>query len=283
MGDIIIGSARIDEQGRLKGGKAGDQKQTSVDDYKGEVSMQKFYVHSKGWYVFRAKNQNVRLKLAQAMKIACNNPNIGYDQNQRLGILSYGVGSTKKTECDCSSLVRQCIIESAGVDLGNFTTGTFPNKAKNSGLFEFYEYRDGFRIETGDILCTKTKGHMVICVVGFTTPGQVTLEHYNQAMFIADVERILKVTNVNSAFEKSIVISRTVNKNHSLVTPLERYMRSLGYYTGKIEADIGKTPSFGRGMESAIKLYQSNYVKSGIVDGIISRKGYTWKKLLGLN
>lgn len=31
---IIIGSARIDERGKLSGGTAGDQKQTGIDDYK---------------------------------------------------------------------------------------------------------------------------------------------------------------------------------------------------------------------------------------------------------
>ena len=32
---IIIGSARMGENGKITGGAAGDQKQTSVPDYKG--------------------------------------------------------------------------------------------------------------------------------------------------------------------------------------------------------------------------------------------------------
>ena len=32
----IIGSARIDERGKATGGKAGDQKQKSTPDYKGD-------------------------------------------------------------------------------------------------------------------------------------------------------------------------------------------------------------------------------------------------------
>ena len=43
MAKIIIGSARMGENGRTTGGKAGDQKQTTQDDYSGEVSMQNFY------------------------------------------------------------------------------------------------------------------------------------------------------------------------------------------------------------------------------------------------
>ena len=37
---IIIGSAKIDEHGKATGGKAGDQKQKTSPDYKGEVAMQ---------------------------------------------------------------------------------------------------------------------------------------------------------------------------------------------------------------------------------------------------
>ena len=37
---IKIGSARSDERGKLSGGAAGDQKQTSNYDEKGEVSIQ---------------------------------------------------------------------------------------------------------------------------------------------------------------------------------------------------------------------------------------------------
>ena len=45
MATIMIGSARINERGKLSGGVAGDQKQvSSANDTKGEVSMQPFYV-----------------------------------------------------------------------------------------------------------------------------------------------------------------------------------------------------------------------------------------------
>lgn len=105
---------------------------------------------------------------------------------------------------------------------------------------------------------------------------------YDNAKFIADVCSILKASSAKQALNKTLTISTTTNKNNALVTPLERYMKTLGYYTGGIEADSGKTPSFGPNMKAAIEKYQKNVVKSGVVDGIISAKGYTWKKLLGL-
>lgn len=114
---VIIGSARIDERGKLLGGQAGDQKQkSSTNDTVGEVSMQNFYVHSKGWYIMRPKDANIAKKIALNMKTACNNKNIGYDQGNRLGVMTYGVNSKVKTETDCSTLVRACVKEASGKD-----------------------------------------------------------------------------------------------------------------------------------------------------------------------
>ena len=104
----IIGSARHDENGKYSGGKLGDNTQKSIDDFKGEVSMQylKDFVGKRTWYILRPKDNNHAHKLAQAMKTACNNANIGYDQGNRLAIMTYGGNSKTKTECDCSALVR---------------------------------------------------------------------------------------------------------------------------------------------------------------------------------
>lgn len=147
-----IGSARHDEYGKLSGGKAGDQTTHEVEE-------QDFYVHSKGWVVLRAKRD--RAKIGECMKKACANNNIGYDQTNRGGVLKYGLSTKTKTECDCSSLVRQCIKEALGVDVGNFTTGTERKVLVNSGLFDDFDYKDE-KLYLGDILVTKTKGHTVI-------------------------------------------------------------------------------------------------------------------------
>lgn len=159
-----IGSARIDERGKALGGSAGDQKQKTAPDYKGEVSMQNFYVHSKGWYILRPKDAKIGEKMAQAMKQACNNPNIGYDQNQRLGIIKYGTLTKEKTECDCSSLVRQCVIEASGKDPGNFTTMNEAQALIGTRMFDRLSYDPGTVLKLGDVLVTKSKGHTAIVV-----------------------------------------------------------------------------------------------------------------------
>lgn len=160
MATLKVGSARIDENGKLHSGKAGDQT-------KKEVSTQDYYVHSKGWYLLRPKSVEIANALAAAMKRACDNENIGYDQYNRLGIIKYGTYTKTKTECDCSSLVRQCVIEATGKDPGNFTTENEPSKLEATGYFEDrVEVTKDTVLHDGDILVTKKKGHTVIVVSG---------------------------------------------------------------------------------------------------------------------
>lgn len=165
---IIIGSARIDENGKAAGGASGDQKQKSTPDYSGEVSLQEFYVHSKGWYVLRPKDPAIAQDIAGLMRVACNNPCIGYDQAQRLEILKVGVFTQTKTECDCSSLIRAIIKEASGIDPGNFITSNEADKLEATGLFEKrVKYTSGMKLYEGDVLITCSKGHTVAVVEGY--------------------------------------------------------------------------------------------------------------------
>lgn len=162
---VKIGSARIDENGHAKGGKAGDQTGK-------EVSTQSWYKHSKGWRVFRAKNPGIAEKIAQDMQWACNNKNIGYDQSQRgtLYSVSKPLGFncskvTTKCETDCSALVRVCCAY-AGVDLPNFRTTDEASVLLKSGAFvemrgDKYQESSAY-LRRGDILVTKTQGHTVV-------------------------------------------------------------------------------------------------------------------------
>ncbi|MBQ0079709.1 MAG: hypothetical protein KBS66_07470 [Eubacterium sp.] len=174
---IIIGSARSDEYGRYTDGKAGDQRQSKVPDYSGEVSLQAYYTHSKGWYVLRPKDPILATKIAERMFTACNNPHLGYDQNGRLGVIKYGIETKTDTEADCSSLVRACVKEASGKDPGDFYTGNEVAALESTGLFEpHFSYTSMTELFDGDILVTKTKGHTVICVSG--NPRKVNKPKY---------------------------------------------------------------------------------------------------------
>ena len=172
---IIIGSARIDENGKAVGGKGGDQKQKSTPDYSGEVSLQEFYEHSKGWYILRPKDSLIADDLSGLMRTACNNPNIGYNQNSRLEIIRQGVFTTTPANCDCGTLVRVCIMTAAGMDPGNFTTATEADALERTGLFEKrVKYTKGMKLYEGDVLITCSKGHTVIVVEGYKRTSNLT-------------------------------------------------------------------------------------------------------------
>ena len=162
---IIVGSARIDENGNISGGAAGDQTGN-------EVSTQAFYMHSKGWYCLRPKNAAHAAKMAVSMANACANNNIGYDQNNRNAVsMVRKYGSTaviaERTETDCGNLVRACILEATGVDVGEFYTGNEAGALENSGLFQGrFTVANSSEVYDGDVLVTKSTGHTVIVVSG---------------------------------------------------------------------------------------------------------------------
>ena len=171
---VKIGSARIDENGHAKGGKAGDQTGR-------EVSTQSWYKHSKGWRVFRAKSAEVAARIAQDMQWACDNRHIGYDQGQRLTLydVSKPLGFNCKNvatncETDCSALVRVCCAY-AGVMLPNFRTPTEPAALLDSGDFvelKGSRYTDSSAyLKRGDILVTRTQGHTVVVLSNGSKAG----------------------------------------------------------------------------------------------------------------
>lgn len=160
---VIIGSARIDENGNASGGKAGDQTGK-------EVSTQQYYLHSKGWNVIRAKDPQVREAIAQNMTWACANNNIGYDQgeNTSLYMVAKPLGfncSLVGTPCetDCARLVRVCVLY-AGVQVRDFYTGNELEALLETDAFDQVDVALPDGLLRGDILVTKTKGHTVVAL-----------------------------------------------------------------------------------------------------------------------
>ena len=162
---VKIGSARMGENGKITGGKPGDQTGR-------EVSTQNWYAHSKGWRVFRARDAYARERIAKAMEHACANNRIGYNQNQRNDLFNQvrdagfdPAAAERDTQTDCSALVRVCC-RFAGIVVGNFNTATEASYLMNTGAFteltgsEYTKSAD--RLCRGDILVTRTKGHTVV-------------------------------------------------------------------------------------------------------------------------
>lgn len=159
---VLIGSARSSYGNTTPGDQNGGK----------EVSTEKYYVHSKGWYVLRAKDAAAREKIAVAMERACANNDIGYDQSTRLTLFNNVKGfgfdpakTTKKVNTDCSALVRVCV-HYAGIEVDNFITSNEVSKLMATGAFEKFtddaHCKSSDHLLRGDILDTRTKGHTVV-------------------------------------------------------------------------------------------------------------------------
>lgn len=233
---VYVGSARIDENGKAYGGKAGDQTGK-------EVGRQKWYKHTKGWRVLRAVDRDVALKIADAMDAACDNNKIGYDQWQRHTLyaqaeaVGFDVGKVKTAcETDCSALVRVCCAWAGIKGLPkDFRTGNMPKNLLSTGAFaecKGSKYTDQpDYLGRGDILVTKTNGHTVVVLDdGKKYAGITEAAEYKLG------DRILRNGDAGED-----------------VKVLQEYLIALGYDLGKWGAD----GDYGDATEMAVKAFQA--------------------------
>ena len=162
---VLIGSARIDENGNISGGKSGDQTGK-------EVCVEEWYLHKQGWVIIRAKRAEVRHKIAQDMLYICDNDNVGYSQTNNMSLFyasePYGFNASKVNvacDTDCAKAVLVAV-RYAGIICDVFYTGNEISVLEATGEFEIirdekYTTNCHYLLE-GDILVTPTKGHTVV-------------------------------------------------------------------------------------------------------------------------
>lgn len=135
---VKIGHASIDENGKGRGGKAGDQTGREV--------------YTRDWYnkpwnkVIRANDSEVAEKMAKAMEAACANDNIGYDMNERTTLFTeakkhnFDISKVNvKCETDCSALIAVCA-NAAGIKISkDIWTGNEADAFDNTKKFEVLE------------------------------------------------------------------------------------------------------------------------------------------------
>lgn len=251
MANIIIGHASIDERGKSSGGQAGDQT-------KKEVCTRSYYLHKKGWYLLRPKKATHAKSIAEAMLRACKNDNIGYDQSNRLGVIKYGTNSTVKTECDCSSLVRQCVKEGTGIDPGNFNTSNEKTVLLATGLFNnAISVTSSTVLYTGDILVTKTKGHTVIVVIGNTRKTtETTSSNKNSSTVSTNSIIAIGQTHANNFAQCGLVTDgiRGTNTRKAAIKVVQKAL-NCDYNAGLVEDGIWGT--------ATDKAFGKHYVKVG--------------------
>lgn len=213
---VLIGSARVDENGGYSGGKAGSQTEK-------EISTQNWYLHSKGWVLIRPKDSNIAEKIAKNMEYACDSAYVGYDQSQNTTLTSvakqYGYDISRvKTPCetDCARLVRVCCLY-AGIEVGDFYTGNMKSYLEKTGKFEILtsdKYcKSSNYLKRGDILVTKTKGHTVVVLsngVNAKSENVVVQENKNNTT----TEKPVVITNSTNKIDTVKEVQKWANKNY---------------------------------------------------------------------
>lgn len=249
---LKIGHASIDENGKVKGGKQGDQT-------KKEVCIREWY--SKPWdLMLRCKDPLKAELMAIACEKACTNDNIGYDQNRRNSLkmetMKAGMDIAKiKTpcSCDCSSLMAVCA-EVAGINIpyngsNAPTTSTMKNAFLSSGEFDVFTHPDYLKsdkyLKHGDIL-VKQGSHTVMVLENST---------HKNSIDIGDLSPypVLKM-----------------GSKGSYVLAWQNYLNSIGYNCGKADG------IFGAKTLEAVKAYQCS-IPNLVPDGIIGAN--TWNSL----
>lgn len=102
---------------------------------------------------------------------------------------------------------------------------------------------------------------------------------YTQEQFVRDVQAAIGAKVDGKAgpetIGKTVTVSRYKNRTHAVVKPIQKWLHALGY-TEVGEADGKAGPKF----DAAVKHYQKDHGRK--VDGEITAKNITWRKLLGM-
>ena len=163
---VVLGHAVHDENGKIRGGKAGDQTGS-------EVTRRDWYNNtSKKWHtVLRPKDSAKAEIIAKTAEQGCDNNNIGYDQDQRTTLfkaaqaVNFILSAIKeKCETDCSAYASVCA-NAAGIKMSpDVYSGDIVAAAKATGAFELLTSKEyvasSSMLKRGDILVKD--GHVAI-------------------------------------------------------------------------------------------------------------------------
>ena len=100
---------------------------------------------------------------------------------------------------------------------------------------------------------------------------------YSKQNFIRDLKKALKLKedcSLDNLYKATPKLFNN-NKYNEATVVVQKYLISLGISCGS----KGANGYFGNDTEKAVKEYQTRY-KTGVVDGVMSAKGYMWKSLI---
>lgn len=248
---VIIANARIDENGRISGGRLGDQTGK-------EVLTQTWYNTAVGWDVFRPIDPEVAERIAQDAEWGCANKNIGYGQSRPdllyMAAEPYGFNLREiksPTQTDCSGLARVCIAY-GGIYTPDFYTGNEAETLLATGAFirlpSSKVRHSSDYLRRGDIGVTYgRKGHTWIAVSdgkrAYEWGSTLTLELQEKFATPADGEiwgqysfNKRYLPNAGDGWKWSLFAP----KGSALIKQMQNILRGLGFYKGDLDGIAGK-------------------------------------------
>ena len=299
---VKFGHASISEKGSINGVKG--------DSTKKEVCIRNWY---NGSWDFMAIHPDpvVREKHAAAVEAACANDNIGYGQgdrntlNKEAKVVNYDIAKiANPCNCDCSSLQNVAAKASGAKNVtytsNGWTTRSMRSKLKAAGYIiiddpayltsAMYCVRGVMYVEegvhTGCGLTNGSKYKHTLAKAGLNKPVETPKPDtpkessaYTLKDFIKDVQMATgsKVDGIAGpeTLSNTITLSAVLNRKHPVIYYVQRRLKALGYTeVGKIDGIAG--PKF----TAAVEHFQDD--NGCVIDGEITARNKTWKKLLGM-
>lgn len=242
-----IGHASISENnnnGRDGRAKAGDQTGK-------EVCIRSFY--SKPWKTLLRCKDSVKAEImAKACEAICNNPNIGYDQSQRVTLNSYLAKNgydynniKTAVECDCSSFMTACA-ECAGI----FPHYTGTNPPVTANMVERF----------------KATGYFDVITDSAYINNQNNLKRGDILVGPPNTHTVMVLDNGTASVKNMPVLRKGAKGNDVLI--MQAKLKTKGY---NLDAD----GIFGPDTLAKLKQFQKDHCL--VVDGICGPA--TWKEL----
>jgi len=182
-------------------------------------------------------------------------PYIANEVNKRLGVKVPTITPKPTTETNTYTVQKGDTLSK----IGNKTGISWKTIAELNGI------KFPYIVRVGQVLKLPTTA---------TTPTST----YTHTQFVKEVQAAIgaKVDGIagNETLSKTITVSKTKNSRHAVVKPIQKYLASLGYDIGKIDGIAGAK------FDKAVKEYQK--ANTGVIDGEITARSATWKKLLKL-
>jgi len=179
---VRIGQATSDENGNIRGGKAGDQTGNEVATAKWSYSSRDGNYNN--WkYVIRAKDPGIASRLADCMKKACANDHIGYDQSYPDRCSAYDEAKAVSWQIDkiqnncettCAQIVSVCV-NAVGIDVGRYwDSSQVVDDLRATGKFSILTSSEftasSSMLEPGDILVSPSV-HTAMVIESPNSPG----------------------------------------------------------------------------------------------------------------